>query len=141
MVHESGDQPDIDLGEPLRCPRCDVMMKQIVVMTASTPVEVDHCTECEGYWFDKYELDKVLDERMEGPFPYRDTETDEADFTCPRCGGETDTKNLWDIKVELCLHCNGLWLDEGELREVQQRYRLEKNQNRLIDLLRNVIDE
>jgi Zn-finger nucleic acid-binding protein len=141
MVAEGEISPDIDLGIPVECPRCKIMMKQIVVMTSTAAVEVDHCTECEGYWFDKYELDKVIDEKMEGQFPYEDTDADEADYPCPRCGGETDTKNLWEIKLELCLKCNGIWLDRGELRQVQERYRFDKNQNKLIDLLRSVLDE
>lgn len=141
MVPDEEISADIDLGVPVKCPKCDVMMKQIVVMTPVAAVEVDHCTECEGYWFDKYELDKVIDEKMDGSFPFEDTEEDEADFPCPRCGGETDTKILWDIKMELCLDCHGLWLDKGELREVQEKYRFEKNQNKLIELLKSVLDE
>ncbi|MEA3557872.1 MAG: zf-TFIIB domain-containing protein [Candidatus Thermoplasmatota archaeon] len=141
MVPEGDVSPDIDLGQPVKCPRCGMMMKQIVVMTSTTAVEVDHCIECEGYWFDKYELDKVIDEKMDGPFPFENTDANEADFPCPRCRGVTETKSIWDITVELCLDCSGLWLDGGELREVQERYRFDQNQNKLLELLRSVLDE
>lgn len=132
---------DIDLGLPIECPKCSVMMKQIVVTTPMTAVEVDHCQGCEGYWFDRYELVKVIDEKMDGPLPYENIEERGNIAVCPRCRGHIDTKSLWDIKVDLCNDCGGIWLDKGELKEVQDKYRFEQNQNKLIELLKSVLQE
>ncbi|MEX1254946.1 MAG: zf-TFIIB domain-containing protein [Dehalococcoidia bacterium] len=40
----------------MRCPLCDVSMKEI----DRRGVEVDICPECKGVWLDRGELDKLL---------------------------------------------------------------------------------
>jgi len=37
---------------------------------------------------------------------------------CPKCGMELQTITYHDIEVDRCFHCNGTWLDEGELEKV-----------------------
>ena len=40
---------------------------------------------------------------------------------CPKCGHELITIGLHGVEVDQCAHCNGLWLDAGELEQVMER--------------------
>lgn len=40
---------------------------------------------------------------------------------CPKCGHELITIGLHGVEVDRCEHCNGLWLDAGELEQVMAR--------------------
>ena len=67
---ESGDPmdgTDIDLGlndrDDLPCPRCGVEMKKVFITQRDILVAVDHCIECEGYWFDSEELNSVVEDK------------------------------------------------------------------------------
>ena len=40
---------------------------------------------------------------------------------CPKCGHELITIGLHGVEVDRCAHCNGLWLDAGELEQVMER--------------------
>ena len=45
------------------------------------------------------------------------------DLRCPACGEPLTTRALRDhdsIEVDLCELCGGLWLDEGELADLQR---------------------
>ena len=37
---------------------------------------------------------------------------------CPKCGMELIEIDYQDIKVDKCSHCQGVWLDKGELESV-----------------------
>ncbi|MBI4547754.1 MAG: zf-TFIIB domain-containing protein [Ignavibacteriae bacterium] len=37
---------------------------------------------------------------------------------CPKCGMELQTITYHDIEVDRCFHCNGMWLDDGELEKL-----------------------
>jgi tRNA G26 N,N-dimethylase Trm1 len=34
---------------------------------------------------------------------------------CPKCGYDLKTVRFRDLAVDKCFHCNGTWLDAGEL--------------------------
>ena len=40
---------------------------------------------------------------------------------CPKCGHGLLTVALHGVEVDQCPHCNGLWLDAGELEQVTER--------------------
>jgi Zn-finger nucleic acid-binding protein len=44
--------------EPVRCPRCNLEMRKIPY-TEGSDITVDKCQSCQGYWFDKGELQAV----------------------------------------------------------------------------------
>ncbi|MGA1848246.1 MAG: zf-TFIIB domain-containing protein [Thermoplasmatota archaeon] len=133
---------NMDLEKTINCPKCQVKMKQIYITRPEAVVLVDSCKECEGYWFDREELEKVLDfETMRMDLIFDPTPDHEADFPCPRCQGEMETMKLYHINVDLCKRCNGIWLDEGELKEIRNEYKFQKQQNKVIELLHNLIEE
>lgn len=37
---------------------------------------------------------------------------------CPKCGMELSTLEMRGLQIERCFHCNGTWLDEGELEQL-----------------------
>ena len=90
--------------------------------------EVDYCSDCLGIWFDKDELafakndeDKQLNWldfdiwREKGKFSASKT-----DRRCPACRIPLvevgyDRSN---IKIDFCKHCQGIWLDRGEFKQI-----------------------
>ncbi|MBN2384896.1 zf-TFIIB domain-containing protein [bacterium] len=41
---------------------------------------------------------------------------------CPKCGMNLEEINYFNIKIDRCTHCHGVWLDHGELEAIS-RYR------------------
>jgi len=37
---------------------------------------------------------------------------------CPKCGSDLNEVTFRGIKIDRCLHCDGVWLDEGELEKL-----------------------
>lgn len=135
-------QENIDLEKAINCPKCKVKMKQIYITRPDTVVLVDSCRECEGYWFDREELEKVLDfETMRMDLEFDPSPDHEAVFPCPRCQGEMETMILYHINVDICRACSGIWLDKGELKEIRNEYRFHKQQNKVVELLHNLLEE
>jgi hypothetical protein len=48
---------------------------------------------------------------------------------CPKCGQNLETINVHHVEVDRCFHCNGIWLDEGELEKISS---VEKNKRNII---------
>ena len=44
----------------------------------------------------------------------------ESPLVCPRCSGLMDYEHAEDVEVDVCLNCRGIWLDTGELAELQE---------------------
>jgi Zn-finger nucleic acid-binding protein len=82
-------------------------------------VEVDVCTTCQGIFLDNKEiriltgsssLNKLLTK-------YLGLDSD-SQLVCPNCGGLMDGEDAGDVRVDVCLDCNGVWLDAGELERL-----------------------
>jgi Zn-finger nucleic acid-binding protein len=88
-------------------------------------VEVDHCLKCKGTWLDAGELELLLDgaEKKDQLLATMDVDapSDEIRRRCPIC-----TKKMQKIfcgshervMIDKCKNNDGLWFDQGELREV-----------------------
>ena len=37
---------------------------------------------------------------------------------CPKCGMELKTVSFRDVEIDRCFHCQGTWLDQGELEKL-----------------------
>jgi Zn-finger nucleic acid-binding protein len=142
MGFSSNDLGGLDLEKIIVCPKCNIAMKQIVISKQNFEVTVDRCDTCSGYWFDRFELEKVLDDEARAwTLQFEGSPEDEADFKCPRCNGLVETKKLYQIKVDLCLICGGIWLDKGELESVQKTYRIEQNQLRVLGIIQEALEK
>lgn len=126
----------------INCPKCHEKMRILYISRPDGHIVIDQCERCEGYWFDGLELEKVITEEMVTEyFPLDPSNVNEAQFNCPRCQGKMETKLLFDVRVDKCLDCDGIWLDRGELREIQFRYMHSLNDNEFMNLIRDLITE
>jgi Zn-finger nucleic acid-binding protein len=100
-------------------------------------LEIDRCPRCGGVWLDPGEMQRAEAlARARGKGVDRDVIADlfrrsyvnarrkaeerEA-IDCPACG-EVMFEREWvygsQVKVEVCMGCSGVWLDEGELDDL-----------------------
>ncbi|UCC94185.1 MAG: zf-TFIIB domain-containing protein [Thermoplasmata archaeon] len=89
-------------------------------MIPGKAVMVDACPNCNGIWLDKGELRKIIGDRKLADYLTKDIGTKtESPLVCPRCGGLMDYQHAEDVEVDVCLDCRGVWLDAGELADLQ----------------------
>ncbi|HYD48842.1 MAG TPA: zf-TFIIB domain-containing protein [Terriglobales bacterium] len=70
---------------------------------------------------DRYfaEQDKRLLEKMRQAGGDPDAAT--ASMQCPKCGTGLKQDTIEGVEVDICPGCNGMWLDDGELRKIARR--------------------
>lgn len=114
---------DLSRGEdeaPIDCPRCDKAMKAEYVQKLGPDVRIDVCEKCGGSWYDRGELAQTIKDRRIADRlaedPIRGTM---SSISCPRCGGRMRVRKEWDVEVDVCISCGGVWLDHGELDELE----------------------
>ena len=118
-----------------QCPCCQSQMQ----VFHAAGLELDVCPDCRGVWFDGGELEAVvpppavrrLFHGAQGR-PGRCRGCGEALHgvavcpscrraapTCPECGNAPlVVATVRGVEADLCLPCQGIWLDAGELREI-----------------------
>jgi hypothetical protein len=40
---------------------------------------------------------------------------------CPKCGMQLEEVEFGGVKIDKCFHCEGIWLDKGELETMQAK--------------------
>jgi uncharacterized protein len=40
---------------------------------------------------------------------------------CPKCGMQLEEISFGDVRVDKCFHCEGMWLDKGELERIHTK--------------------
>jgi uncharacterized protein with PIN domain len=40
---------------------------------------------------------------------------------CPKCGMSLEEVSFGNVRVDKCFHCEGLWLDKGELEMLERK--------------------
>ncbi len=133
---------DILEDHDIYCPKCEKTMKKIIISRPAGPITIDHCNICDGYWFDGLELEKIItDKESRDSFFLDPSEVHEAHFHCPRCSSMVETKLLFDVRVDKCVECEGIWLDKGELTDIQKRYRTSMNENVILDVIYDLLND
>jgi Zn-finger nucleic acid-binding protein len=99
------------------CPKCKIPMPSSTLRVQ----EIERCEECNGTFFDKGELDSIIN-LIE---IYRSVELDELDvsientervpYLCPSDSSEMLRKEYPGAILDECSKCAGLWLDDGEI--------------------------
>jgi len=110
------------MADQLKCPKCaEAVMAAVLVKD----VEVDRCPGCGGLWFDADELNELLEhdaKELEKLMDGEDSDgLDENPGVCPRDGDEmlrVCSARDREVVVDLCMMCNGIWLDGGEFRRL-----------------------
>jgi Zn-finger nucleic acid-binding protein len=114
-------------------------------------IEVDHCPQCLGVWFEKDELRLAKDKKEEGlNWLDFDLWKDKRKFKiskgkklCPDCRlplyevGYGDSK----IKVDVCNICQGVWLDRGEFKLIIAYLKEKGDQEVLNNYAKNLAQE
>ncbi|MCH8275248.1 MAG: zf-TFIIB domain-containing protein [Armatimonadetes bacterium] len=94
-------------------------------------VNLDVCPKCAGIWFDDGELRRIrkmgpdslgaLDDEVKPEIP--DETQPESKRHCPNCDGPLYRyRYLYTSPIELdaCRACGGCWVEDGELKKMQQ---------------------
>lgn len=103
------------------CHKCWVEMDKKEIDVFGPNILIDVCPKCKGVWLDKGELQKLLKDRKLSNFLTKHIGTkSKSPMVCPRCGNTMDIESVEDIDVDVCLLCGGVWLDEGELEELEK---------------------
>ena len=118
-----------ELRMVIGCPHCKIPMERLEIEIPGPNVIIDYCGKCNSYWFDKGELKKVVKDRL-AEKKAKGSEGMDAwvKFDCPRCNGPMTMKYMYNVEVDQCTECFGIWLDEGELLRLN-----EKNLERIED--------
>jgi uncharacterized protein len=91
-------------------------------------VEADYCPECLGMWFDKDEFRLAKDDKdQQLNWIDFDVWRDKGRFKvvtgqrrCPVCRIPMSQVHYDDskVKIDFCKHCEGIWLDRGEFKQI-----------------------
>ena len=122
------------------CPVC----KEPMIVLELDEVEIDYCISCRGKWLDAGELELLLEDSEEKDNLLSSFEKDkkikEKRRKCPICLKKmekvlcgTDNK----IRIDKCRKNDGIWFDEGELREIIKMGSFDKN-NKVLNLLKDM---
>ena len=115
----------------MNCPKC-----KSGPMNSETynNVEIDRCPKCKGLFFDEGELDSILDARAGaaadgGGFNEMADQLNMATGACPRCE-QVELKPYVGpagVRIDRCPQCEGVFLDQGELKTLQMWKTLQKS--------------
>jgi hypothetical protein len=107
------------------CPTC----REVMIVVEQERIELDHCPNCLGVWFDAGELELVLEGmglKSSDLFPapideLPEAETDERKRRCPICNQKM--KKLYigkepEVLIDACIRGHGLWFDGGEVHQI-----------------------
>ena len=103
------------------CPTC----KNPMIVVEYHDIEIDHCVNCKGVWFDSGELELLL--KLTGikdsAVLYKEltsspvTKNTEKKRKCPICNHKmkkTSAHGKPDLIIDFCERGDGLWFDGGE---------------------------
>lgn len=101
-------------------------------------IHVEKCPICEGMWLDAGELEKIQETRLN---VYEDELKRIPDYIgnaielakaeleeerpCPKCQSTLVKREYGyssQIMIDICPNCEGVWLDSGEIRELELFY-------------------
>ncbi len=103
----------------MHCPNCrQKTLEEFKIGNIKTVVE--RCQVCGGIWFDRMELESIMELAVaELIIPPGAEETERC---CPRDGEIMFAFKYpqTDVTVDMCKKCDGLWLDGGELTEIKK---------------------
>jgi Zn-finger nucleic acid-binding protein len=117
---------------PLICPACKKIHLKAQV-DPQTQLEIDICPKCYGIWFDSEELSKFFQSQTlktkfllpESAEPNQETAYVMTTYSrgCPRCRIALQERLFGDVTIDMCEKCDGIWLDDGELRRIINMYK------------------
>lgn len=119
----------------MKCPRDGSELKSEVY---EADIEVDACPRCAGYFLDDGELERIqktiekdhrraIDEPVDTVTEMFEAARNESlgPIACPKCGAPMERRRYGlgaQTVIDECSSCAGLWLDGGELEQLEQFY-------------------
>ena len=118
------------------------MCKSAMITLELEEVEIDYCTDCKGIWLDAGELELLLGEPEKAQQLLNSFEIDfkcaEKQRKCPICDKKMQKTIVGSSKpallIDKCRRGDGLWFDRGELHDIINRAKLDKD-NKIQKLL------
>lgn len=107
----------------ITCPKCNEILDRLAVAS----VEIDLCPSCSGIWLDKGELAQLREragfrdlrelKRLSEGSRVVPPSSPHVELGCPSCAGTLEAVPMGEVLIDACDHCEGIWLDRGELEE------------------------
>ncbi|HEX8825383.1 MAG TPA: zf-TFIIB domain-containing protein [Archangium sp.] len=102
------------------CPLCE---HESLRPLSVSDVEVDTCPRCHGLWFDRGELDTLLDRPSTGPYLAAQARRAEASrsvpVSCPACRQRLALVVTTAGSFDVCPRCEGVWLEAGRFEQLR----------------------
>jgi len=99
----------------MKCPVCRVP----TYVVEFEQIELDLCPDCRGLWFDRGELELLLESANTSDLAA--AATDEASRGCPICRKMMNKVNIGPgrrVLIDSCSQGCGLWFDKNELADL-----------------------
>lgn len=111
------------------CPRCQVALAPVVVDPELDDIEALQCPRCSGHWLeheDLKRLEQVVEVHWVEVRHIPPPDLQDAPLTCPRCSPPRHLAKLHSerdrkVVMDACIHCQGVWLDGGELTAIREK--------------------
>lgn len=113
------------LGQAPQCPKCRLPLR----LLQSAGVTLDACVECEGVWFDRGRVERIIGAQaaslFRGQLAGPGSRVTKAG--CPRGHGPMRevTVDLDGKKTDVsgCTQCGGVWISRGDLIQIRRYLR------------------
>lgn len=103
----------------MECPKCKGN-PLVARKVKAGRIELDHCQQCGGLWFDSAELDQILGSKASARYAIPTFAFENKGCQCPRCH-----TSLYEFcypgtmtLIDACKSCHGIWLDNNEWKEI-----------------------
>jgi uncharacterized protein len=74
----------------------------------------------EDEYFARQNLEQIQEMRKKLDADRKKAERSSHRNKCPRCGGDLTEQHAEQVKIDECSDCGGIWLDKGELEQLQR---------------------
>ena len=109
----------------MRCPVC----KNMMIVVEHNRIELDHCVECGGVWFDAGELELLIETMqleqsglsLGSILTSPESQSKEKKRKCPICGKKMKKATAGhepEVLIDACPRGDGLWFDKGEVGQL-----------------------
>lgn len=120
------DGPDVRSLTLMFCPRCQTRLELFTRHGApdSMPIAADMCLSCGGLWLDAAEVATaypklaVLEERRGDALAAGEAGTGIP--MCPRCEMPAVEVPFFDLRLDMCSACHGVWIDGDEIEALSR---------------------
>lgn len=127
----------------IQCPRCAVTMHLAPLGPADAhePFVVGRCGDCQGLWVDRDDLRRAEPALDRIPQHVEQALRAETRFggiaRCPRCAAPPVTFPFFEVLIDWCGACGGVWLDAGELADLRASVAQVRREGRAQETLRH----